>query len=473
MDGFPTEAAYGVNTPEALSTWDGRSEEPQIVELSSSKMAGLDERTDNDSLDGGQDDPHDFAHVVHIASRDDEGNSFTAVEVTMSQSVLSPRSLRNHSLPSWPSNGNEEDEPTSPHIDITFVDDGEKRPLVVNSMCSHEAHEDTLNSPASMISSVSLLHNLSDIENALTSDVSKVKVYLSNLKAERDKLRRENGSLSKELSAERQCRTDTVDRLEHELANHETKQRSLQDELDTAKTLFAQDTIEKNNVSEQEVEGLKQQLNASRQKVSVLEETLLKERSTSALREANKIEEARKEAFANQVTLLKEVESKFQDDMKCMTEQKQAELKDEQAAHAKTKTELNTVREAKDTIERDLVNERNAVKKYDQSESLRAEELDAANKALSGVRSELNGLQNTHENLKLELEEASSGRDGLTSKLTAQAEEIASLKERANASHSSYLAEHERMKEQMKNMCSKCPRSCVSFLHTALTLLLH
>ncbi|EJK50700.1 hypothetical protein THAOC_30258 [Thalassiosira oceanica] len=437
MDGFPTEAAYGVNTPEALSKWDGRSEEPQTA-----KMTGLDERMDDDSLD---DDHGDF-NIVHIASRDDEGNSSNAVEVTC---VLSPRSLRNHSLPSWPSNDNEEDEPTSPHIDISFVDGGEKQPLVVNSMCSHD---DTLNSPTSMTSGISLLHNLSDIENSLTSDVSKVKVYLSNLKADRDKLRRENASLAKELSAERQCRTDTVDKLQSELANHETKQRCLQEELDTAKTRLARDT-EKKNVSGQEAVALRQQLDASRQKVSVLEETLLKEKSTSTLREANKIEEARKEAFANQVMLLKEVESKFQDDMKCMTEQKQAELEDERAAHEKTRSELNTVCEAKDNIERDLVNERDAVKKYEHSESLRAEELDAANKALSGVRFELSRLQTTHECAKRELEEASSEKVGLASKLTAQSDEIALLKERANASHSSYLLEHERMKEQMKNMC--------------------
>ena len=451
MDDFPTEAAYGVNTPEALSKWDGRSEEPQIVGLTSPQIAGLDERVDDDSLNDGMDDTDDFAHIVHVASRDDEGNSSYAVEVTMSRSLLSPRSLRNHSLPSWPSNGNEEGEPTSPHIDISFVDGGEKQPLVVNSMCSHE---DTLNSPASMTSGISLLHNLSDIENSLTSDVSKVKVYLSNLKKDRDKLRRENGSLAKELSAERQCRTDEVDRLQIELATYETKQRSLQEELDNAKTQLARDINEKKNVSEEEVEALKQQLNASREKVSVLEETLVKEKSTSTLREANKIEEARKEAFANQVTLLKEVESKFQDDMKCMTEQKQADLEDERAAHEETKSKLNAVREAKDSIERDLVNERDAVKKRERSESLRAEELDAANKALSVVRLELSELQTTHECVKRKLEEASGEKDGLASKLTAQSDEIASLKEKANASHSSYLAEHERMKDQIKTFCT-------------------
>lgn len=74
----------------------------------------------------------------------------------------------------------------------------------------------------------------------------------------------------------------------------------------------------KNEIVMNEVNALQKQLDRSKVKVGPLEEALAKEKSTSTLREMNKLREVRKEHFAQLSEAIIGLEAKFGSDLKEM-----------------------------------------------------------------------------------------------------------------------------------------------------------
>ena len=421
---FPADAVYGPNhNPASLSNWDGRDE---------------------------------YEDVVQIASRDDENGS--GVEVTHVMSMpISPRSqLTTNGSGLWSKfteSQEEDDELVSPHIDTTLMEK------------EHQLHqnEGALLSPtsaASPSSANSLMMDLSDLEHSVNNDVSTVKGWMKKVKSERDRLRREKSTLNQQLTAERMSNNDRVSALQAELlllkSKSETDAQKFTEELSKAAGEVAQERDDHDGVR-MEVEGVRKQLESANNKVTALEGTLAKEKSSTTLREANKLEEARKEHFEQLSKTIVELEAKFEQDLNDMTEQKNSSLEEERVAHVKTSEELKAANSEKergtkalDTKTREL---ETMTSEHDKCSLVLEESVASTKKELSAVKEELAKSQEDHTLAKEGLQAANTDFEDISSQLEDKSAENAELQKQLEEAKAGLIQEQDHAKEQIKKTC--------------------
>ena len=462
---FPSSAVYGTTDPSSLSAWDGRAESTSSSSSST-------------SYDG-----------IQVASRDDDcveailtpldsprgGSSSSAVSASVSGSgLLQRRSDLRNALNvglSWSSTSKESgqeatESPESPHIDtaswLADANGGGKdgnnnnndtappqQPPPVNVVGATEVNN--ISSPLSP--SNSLMMDLSDLETSLNDEVSTVKDWLRKVKTERDTLRKEKLQLVQQLNNEKFLRTEDVSRLQTKLdeQHDEVKLITLQGE----QALHEKDQTLHTKQQEHmvELQTLTSQLATSKSKITSLEEALIKEKSTSTLREANKLEEAHKQHFHQLSTSISELEIKFHNDLKELGSQKDVTLEEERIAHNVTRDELKLLRVEKDEINKELFDMEQELGKV----CLEREELehtkDKSVAQLENVTNELKSLNDTHAVLQEEVQTIKKAKEELQVELTSKATKLEDVEQRYNDVQTTHLQEVHSTKEQLQNMC--------------------
>lgn len=419
----------------------------------------------------GRDEEYVAEDVVQIASReDDEGFEVTAIMPSSCSLALSPRStlggglttltsprgqkMNETSLWTLTQSGEEKEEdddseePTSPHIDTTLMDTIEKE-AYHNAPSS--LHESLALSPCSTTNS--LMNDLSDLEHSLNDEVSTVKEWLRKVKTERDRYRREKTSLGQQLVAERQGRNAEVSQLQVELTMLKTKTdaeiENLAEELRGVNARVVEEKAGRESAAKSMAETLHMQLEGSKEKVASLEEALIREKSSSSLREANKVEEVRKEHFGQLSKAIAELEDKFGQELKEMKEQNDAALEEEREKHAKTAEELTVLTGEKERVDKELEGKGQELHKLRMEHAecaLVKESADAAKEKADSVQAELDKLQLEHISLKEQLNDIAVEKHLAVGQLADKTAQLSDLQQKYDDSQAKYAQEHEQMK---------------------------
>ena len=328
---FPTEAAYGRHDPATLSHWDGRDEYEDVVREGSAENVEV-ERTMG----------------VGLSPRTDASLAVSMGGISgVLCGAVSPRSLNPPGVSLWSSDsGDEPETPGSPHVDTALLEKEPPRQLQTNG--------EPQSQPLSPSSAPSLMMDLSDLETSLNEEVGTVKDWLKKVKAERDRLRKDKAALTEQLRAERQGRAQLQAAVEELGANKERLAAGLGRELLEVRTALAEEKEALEDRAQSEQKSWQKQLERLKEKNASLEEALVKEKSSSTLREANKLEEARKEHFEKLTGTIQELEERFARDMKEMSAAKAEELEIEKEAHAETMGELHAAKDEKERAAKEL-----------------------------------------------------------------------------------------------------------------------
>ena len=395
---------------------------------------------------------------IQIASRDDDYEEIEAVLTPPRRRATS----RSHDDEQYNIgvNGVEEEEsdeeeeedesPTSPHIDNTWIntskEDYHRQPVATESVVA---------SPSN-----SIMNDLSDLERSMNDDVSSVKDWLRKVKSERDKLRKEKSNLVLQLTSERRKNEEEVNRLnvlmEREQGIYKEQNEMLVDELkkykEEVKTLSATNST----TIESEVSTLKSQLDTTKVKIATLEEALVREKSTSTLRQAVAVEEAHKEHFEKLTATLAEQESKFELDIQEMSKQKEESLDEERLAHSQTRDELNRVRVEKERVDNELVEMEQELGKvvleHEKCGMLIQESSASAKEELANVTADLDILRQEHITLKEELQTALSDKETAEWQASTTTARLSDVQHQLKNAQSIHSQESHRILEQMKSM---------------------
>ena len=444
---FPSSAVYGTTDPSSLSAWDGRAESSSYDEIQVASR-------DDDCVE---------AILTPVHSPRGGGSSSSAVVVPggSASGLLQRRrsDLRNAlnvglswSTSKEESGGEEEEEsPESPHIDTAWLADTNDKAQQQQPVVG--AANDVVNLSPLLSPSNSLMMDLSDLETSLNDEVSTVKDWLRKVKSERDTLRKEKLELTQQLTNERFLRTEDVSRLQSKLDEQHDELKLVTLQSEQALHEKQQTIHQKQEQHMVELQTLQSQLESSKSKLVSLEEALVKEKSTSTLREANKLEEAHKQHFNQLSTSISELEIKFQADLKEISAQKDDTLEEERNAHNVTRDELKQLRAEKEDIKKELYDmEQELGKVCLEREELERERDDKVSE-LENVKNELTSLMETHTALQEEVQTTKKEKEQLQLELTSKMARLEDVQQRYNDVQSTHLHEVHSTKEQLKNMC--------------------
>ena len=271
---FPEEAVYGELDPNSLRQWDGRDDAPSSAPLTpnsrtnnSTTTASSSSSSDNDDnccCSTDEEDNNGYEDLVHIASRDDEGNPCHEIEVTRSITSFGGGPTKSMLSPSK-NNNNVEQQQLSPHIDTTTTQTRFQfyEPEVLNQIIKDAQHQQQQHHQSSLPPTLPLSpctsetsnnttsHNsisteLSNLEHKMTHEVNTVKDWVHKLKIDRDKYKDERDVLAKQLQLEDERRITEVEGVRKELEGvslgrekAEEQIAALLEELQTCKTAAA------------------------------------------------------------------------------------------------------------------------------------------------------------------------------------------------------------------------------------------
>ncbi|KAK1734375.1 hypothetical protein QTG54_014882 [Skeletonema marinoi] len=421
---FPEEAVYGTLDQSALPQqqrqWDGRDDTSSAPQTP----------TSNDD---------DYQDLVHIASRDDEGNPCAEIEVTRTIAIKRSTSMVDQHLHSRRSTSHEE---LSPHIDtatnnehppgvVSFVKDAPP-PLPSSPTKSSPLPPQLPLSPSA--NSIGTDFSATDIEHKLEHEANTVKHWLVKVKSDRDRYKHERNILQAKVDVANEQRTQEVNKVQTEL-------EALKEKADEQITILLED-LHSSKVQLQELtkaggganEEMKQQLDMIKAKLTLAEEALDKEKSSSSTREATKVEEARQAQFEQFKVQITELEDKFKVDLAEVRVQKQMEVQSLQA-------ELGTAKGVQEHL---------ACQVEEREEELK--NVKGAFDALSKEHEECptvlameEAVQTVRDEMKEAMERVEAEKEGLAGQLEAKHMELVQVK-------GEYTNEHDRMKEQLANL---------------------
>ena len=398
---------------------------------------------------------------IQIASRDDDYEEIEAVLTPPRHRATSRSDSHDDEEHNIGVNGveekeesNEEEEeesPTSPHVDNTWINTSKE-----------DYHRQPAATELSVVASPSnsIMNDLSDLERSMNDDVTSVKDWLRKVKSERDKLRKEKSNLVFKLTNERRKNEEEVNRLnvlmEREQGIYKEQNEMLVDELkkykEEVKTLSATNST----TIESEVSTLKSQLDTTKVKIATLEEALVREKSTSTLRQAVAVEEAHKEHFEKLTATLAEQESKFELDIQEMSKQKEESLDEERLAHSQTRDELHRVRVEKERVDNELVEMEQELGKvvleHEKCGMLIQESSASSKEELANVTAELDKLRQEHITLKEELQTALSDKETAEWQASTTTSRLSDVQHQLKNAQSIHSQESHRILEQMKSM---------------------
>ena len=384
----------------------------------------------------------------------------------------------------------DDDEPVSPHIDTTWIQNNDKEnnapvstsvlspsllPTLSNFMDDdednnnnnhhhHHHHNINISSPTSTTSTShqTLFSDLSDLEQTLHSDTTTIKSYLRTLKKERDTLRTKNCTLNQQLTDTTQSYTDDIYKLKVDndmiLKKKEDEYNDmLVEELSKARVRMEDELRDQSDVANTELATLRTELESSNTEVSRLEESLLKEKSGSTLREANKVEEAHKAHFVELSNTITELEGKFEVDMRKCASTKDQVLHEEREHHTQTREELNVERKEKERIMTELYDMEQElgrlVLEHEGCTTAQHEVGVSHAKELEVVHTELHALRTNHTTVKKELQSVSSSKEELVIELRTKSDQLTNTLRQLKEAQTSHVHEMDSMKTQLKNMC--------------------
>jgi chromosome segregation ATPase len=462
---FPEEAVYGNLDLSPLEQWDGRDDTNSTYPQFPTEDDEDDFIIPNSSSSGdyssheGSSYEDNYEDLVHIASRDDEGNPCAEIEVTRTmtttcfhhsrntttsnnkRSLLTAKSSSSSSSSSRLLHGQVHiQEELSPHIDTN----NPSPPLVVsmgqNILNTKEYAPPPPKLPLSpSIKSVGT--DLSDLEHKMTHEVNTVKDWLSKVKSDRDRYKNERNALQQRLKVADEQRIQEVSRVQKELDMLKEKAdehiEMLLEDLHTSKVQLQEmnkalpSSSSGNNNNNEE---MKKQLEVIKAKLILTEEELDKEKTFSSLREATKLEEVRKVHFEDFKRQITEMEHKFRVDLATVRTQKEEEVQT-------LEEELETAKGVQEHLASQIDEKDDELKKIrDAYEKLSREHKQCPTKSVMEE-----AVQKVRCEMKTALEKVMDEKEGLAAQLEAKDLELVKVK-------GEFTNEHDRMKEQLCNL---------------------
>ena len=493
---FPEEAVYGDHDPNSLRQWDGRDDTPSSAPLtpnsrtnnSITNSTSSSIRSDNDDnccCSTDEEDNNGYEDLVHIASRDDDGNPCHEIEVTRSITSfggLPTKSNLGSMLSPSNNNNNADQQQLSPHIDTTATTNTQTRfqfyepemfnQIIKDAQHHHHHHQQQQQHQSSLPPTLplspctsetsttshtnSISTELSNLEHKMTHEVNTVKDWVHKLKIDRDKYKDERDVLVQRLQQEDERRITEVEGVRKELEGVSLGREKaeeqivlLLEELQTCKAAAAAAATSTTAVvgggpgsngstTNSTAAELQKQLEIIKAKLTLAEEALDNEKSSSSLRTAMKLEEVRQAHFEELKTHITDMEQKFKIDLAQVRNQKEEEVQ---------------------SLEEELITARGV------QEHL-ASQIDNVNDELSKLKEEHMQLSMEHEHcpttkmmeeavlqVKIDLTaqhtealgKAETKMAGLVSQLEAKDMELIQVK-------GEYTNEHDRMKDEITNL---------------------
>jgi chromosome segregation ATPase len=483
---FPEEAVYGDLDPNSLRQWDGRDDTPSSAPLTpnsrtnnstaTTTSSSSSDNDDNCCCSTDEEDNDGYEDLVHIASRDDEGNPCHEIEVT--RSITSFGGCPTKSLGSMlsPSNNNNVDQQLSPHIDTTTNNNTQTRfqfyePEMLNQIIkdAQQEHQHDHDHPSSLppilplspctseTSNNTTSHNsisteLSNLEYKMTHEVNTVKDWVHKLKLDRDKYKDERDVLVQQLQREDERRVTEVEGVRKELEGVSLGREKaeeqivlLLEELQTCKAaavgaaaVSTSTAVGGPGNNSTNTADLQKQLEIVKAKLTLAEEALDNEKSSSSLRTATKLEQVRQAHFEELKTHITDMEQKFKIDLAQVRNQKEEEVQS-------LEEELITARGVQEHLASQIDNVNDELSKLKEEHmqlSMEHEHCPTSKmmeEAVLQVKIDLTA-QHTEALGKVETKMA-----GLVSQLEAKDMELIQVK-------GEYTNEHDRMKDQISNL---------------------
>jgi len=181
-------------------------------------------------------------------------------------------------------------------------------------------------------------------------------------------------------------------------------------------------------------EEMKQQLDMIKAKLTLAEEALDKEKSSSSTREATKVEEARQAQFEQFKVQITELEDKFKVDLAEVRVQKQMEVQSLQ-------TELGTAKGVQEHLACQVEEREEELKKVKGAFDALSKEHEECPTVLAMEEA----VQTVRDEMKEAMERVEAEKEGLAGQLEAKHMELVQVK-------GDYTNEHDRMKEQLANL---------------------
>ena len=472
---FPEEAVYGPLKPQQQH-YDKRDD---TSSHDATPQTPNSDNNNNDTIDD------DYEDLVHIASRDEDGNPCAEIEVTRTitniKSRLSAASSNasmvdrhlgrnnnsNSNISKSKSFMNQEE--LSPHIDTNIIMDAAVPPLVAISTSNQSSSSSPIKSPhnttntaaapqlplsptASLLTATTTTTPSSFQQQQLEYETNTVKQHLIKLQSSRDRYRNERNTLQSQLTVSESRRIHEVQSVQLELETLRNKAENqielLLEDLKCSKVhlqqlLLMQSQGGTNNSNggnsggggggnEEEVQ---RQLQELKKKLLTAQEALNTEKSSSLLRQATKVEEARQAALEEFQRQMKGLEQSYQSDLTNVRTEKEEEVRALQE-------ELVTCRGIQEQL---------------------ASQINGRDEELNKVKGLLEQLSREHENcptveeteLKIQsvreemdqvlLKRVTEEKEGLAGQLEQKHVELMTLK-------GEYTNEYDRMKDQLSNM---------------------
>jgi chromosome segregation ATPase len=450
---FPEEAVYGNLHQSALQQqqqWDGRDDTNSTYPQTPTEEQEEDVVISNSNSDN---DDEGYEDLVHIASRDDEGNPCAEIEVTRTITLF--RSPTNSKRGPSSSSTNHHhhlhslhnQEELSPHIDtnnppppMVAISLGQ---ILLNNNNNNNNKNDASSSPPQLPLSPSSINSigtdLTDLEHKMTHEVNTVKQWLSKVQSDRDRYRAERNMLQQRLDVADAQRMDEVAQVQQEFDLLKEKAdeqiEMLLEDLHTSKIqLQEMNSLAAAGGSLGNHEEMKKQLELIKAKLILTEEALDQEKSSSSLREATKLEEARQSHFEEFKLQLVEMEQKFRIDLATVRSQKETEVQSLQE-------ELDTAKSIQEHLACQIDTKENELQKVQGTfEKLSREHQHCPT---SGAMEE--AVQKVREEMMTTLKKVMAEKEGLMSQLESKDMELIKVK-------GEYTNEHDRMKEQLSNL---------------------
>eukprot|EP00986_Skeletonema_menzelii_P001146 scaffold306_cov142-Skeletonema_menzelii.AAC.12 len=435
---FPEEAVYGTSPTQRRDGRDDTNSAPQTPTSS-------------------------YEDLVHIASRDEEGNPCAEIEVTRtihtkkSSTSISMVDQHLHLMRST----SRSIEELSPHMDISNNKHSVLPPVVVSIVNNDAVQPPQQLSPSRIKSSLPPQLPLSpsansigsttttttttdlsttNLDHKLEQDTTSVKQYLLKLKSDRDRYKHERNVLQAQVDGAKNNNVEEVNRLQNELETLKEKADEqitiLLEDLHSTKVQLQQMT-KTASLEEGEEQELRKQLESIKEKLSATETALDTEKTSASLREATRVEEARQLQFEQFKRQMTELEYKSKQDLAEVRGQKEKEVQSLQE-------ELGMARAIQEHLASQVEEGREELDKVRGAFEVLSQEHEVCGPTVLAMEEAIHMMK---DEMKEAMARVEGEKEGLAGQLEAKHMELVQVK-------GEYANEYDRMKEQIMNLTS-------------------